>query len=55
VGGKITVTDLLGRTQATGRAEAYAKTRIDMKGRHGVFIVSILTSEGTHNTKVLVR
>ncbi|MDO9253924.1 MAG: T9SS type A sorting domain-containing protein [Bacteroidales bacterium] len=55
LGGKIAVIDMQGRTIATGRIEAGATTRINMNGKTGVYIVSVLTSRGIINTKVLVK
>jgi hypothetical protein len=53
--GKIAIFDMLGRTIATGRLEAGATTRINMLGNTGVYIVSVLTSKGISNTKILVK
>jgi len=53
--GKIAVFDMLGRTIATGRIEAGATSEIEMKGNTGVYIVSVLTSNGISNTKILVN
>lgn len=55
IGGKISIIDMQGRTIATGRIEAGASTQINMNGKTGVYVVSILTGKGTINTKVLVK
>lgn len=55
LGGKVAVIDMQGRTIATGRVEAGATTRINMNGKTGVYIVSILTGKGINNTKILVK
>jgi hypothetical protein len=55
LGGKINVIDMAGRTIASGRVEAAATTVLDMKGHTGVYIVSILTSKGISNTKIVVK
>jgi hypothetical protein len=53
--GKIAIFDMLGRTIATGRLEAGATTRINMRGNTGIYIVSVLTGKGISNTKILVK
>ena len=55
LGGKIAVIDILGRTIATGRIEAGATTQINMHGKTGVYIVSVLTGKGNINSKILVK
>jgi hypothetical protein len=55
IGGKIAVIDMQGRTTATGRIDAGATTQINLNGKTGVYIVSVLTSKGIINTKVLVK
>ncbi len=55
IGGKIAIIDMQGRTIATGRIEAGAATQINMNGKTGVYVVSILTGKGIINTKVLVK
>jgi hypothetical protein len=53
--GKITVTDMAGRTVAIASLMAGSPMRIDMCGHTGVFIVSILTSRGISNTKIILK
>ena len=53
--GKVVVFDMLGHKMATGLVEAGANTQIDMRGNTGVYIVSVITSKGSSNTKILVR
>lgn len=55
LGGKIAITDMMGRTIATGRVEAGSTTQINVHGTSGVYIVSVLTSKGISNTKVIVK
>jgi hypothetical protein len=55
MGGKIAVIDMQGRTIATGRIDAGATTQINLNGKTGVYIISVLTSKGIINTKVLVK
>jgi hypothetical protein len=53
--GKITIFDINGRRIAIDRVNAKENTQIDMNGKTGVYIVSVLSSKGTSNTKILVR
>lgn len=53
--GKIAVFDMRGRKIAAGRVDAGANTQIDMHGNTGVYIVSVQSSKGICNTKILVR
>ena len=55
LGGKVMVTDMVGRTIATGRIEAGATTQISMHGNTGVYIVSVITGKGRSNIKVIVK
>jgi hypothetical protein len=55
LGGKVMVTDMVGRTIATGRIEAGATTQINIHGNTGVYIVSVLSGKGRSNTKVIVK
>lgn len=55
LGGKVMVTDMVGRTIATGRVDAGATTRMNIQGNTGVYIVSVLTAKGRINTKVIVK
>ena len=55
MGGKLSIIDMQGRTIATGRIEAGASTQINMNGKTGIYIVSVLTNKGIVNTKVLVK
>ena len=54
-GGKVAVFDITGRTIAAGRVNAGANTQINIHGNTGVYIVSVLTSNGIVNTKILVK
>jgi hypothetical protein len=49
------VTDMVGRTIATGRVEAGSTAQIHVQGITGVYIVSVLTSKGRSNTKIIVK
>jgi len=53
--GKIAVYDLLGHKIAAGRVDAGASTQIDMQGKTGVYIVSVLSGKGISNKKILVK
>lgn len=53
--GKVAVFDLLGHRIAVGNVNAGANTQIDMNDKTGVYIVSIQSSKGISNTKILVR
>ena len=53
--GKIAVFDLLGHKIATGNIDAGAMNQIDMQGKTGVYIVNVLSSKGSFNTKILVK
>ena len=53
--GKIILFDMLGHKIATDFVDAGANTQIDMNGKTGVYIVSVLSSKGRSNTKILVR
>lgn len=53
--GKIAVFDIGGRKIATGKVDSGSNTQINMRGNIGVYIVSVLSSKGISNTKVLVR
>jgi hypothetical protein len=55
LGGKVLVSDMLGRTLATGSVEAGATAHINIQGKAGVYIVSVLTSKGRSNTKIIVK
>jgi len=55
LGGKVMVSDMLGRTLATGSVEAGATAQINIQGKAGVYIVSVLTSKGRINTKIIVK
>ncbi|MDO9253922.1 MAG: T9SS type A sorting domain-containing protein [Bacteroidales bacterium] len=55
LGGKVMVSDMLGRAIATGSVEAGATTQINIHGNAGVYIVSVLTSKGRSNTKIIVK
>ncbi len=55
MGGKIAIIDMQGRTIAAGRIEAGAATQINMNGKTGVYVVSILTGKRMINTKVFVK
>ncbi len=55
LGGKVMVIDMPGRVIATGKVEAGATTRINLSGKTGVYIVSVLTGKGIVNTKILVK
>jgi hypothetical protein len=55
LGGKIMVTDMMGRTIATGRIEAGATTQLNINRNTGVYIVSVLTAKGRSNTKIIVK
>jgi hypothetical protein len=52
---KIAVFNMLGQRIATGLVGAGANTQINMKGNTGVYIVSVQSSKGISNTKILVR
>jgi len=52
---KVVITDMIGRTIATGRVEAGAAARIHIQGNSGVYIVSMITNKGKTNTKIVVR
>ena len=54
-GGKVAVSDMTGRTIATGRVNPGANTQINIHGKTGVYIVSVLTAKGNINTKILVK
>jgi len=47
--GKINVTDMAGRTIATGNIQAGATIYINMGGRTGIYIVSIINSNSVNN------
>lgn len=53
--GKVTVTDMAGRSVATAGLNAGSPTRIDMRGHTGVYLVSVLTTNGIRNTKIIVK
>jgi hypothetical protein len=55
MGGKIAIIDMQGRTIATGHIEAGSTTQINMNAKTGIYIVSVHTSKGIINTKVLVK
>jgi len=55
LGGKVMVTDMMGRVIATGRIEAGATTQININRNTGVYIVSVLTAKGRSNTKIIVK
>jgi len=52
---KVVITDMIGRTIATGRVEAGAAARIHIQGNSGVYIVSMITNKGKTNTKIVAR
>lgn len=53
--GAIAIFDLNGRRIATGRVDGESVTEIDMHGKTGVYIVSVQSSKGNSNSKILVR
>jgi phage baseplate assembly protein gpV len=53
--GKVTVTDMAGRTIATASIIAGLPTRINIQGHTGVYIVSVLTTKGISNAKIVVK
>ena len=53
--GKVTVTDMAGRNIANSRVEAGATIQINLSGHSGIYIVSVLTTKGKSNTKIIVR
>ncbi|MBK7173176.1 MAG: T9SS type A sorting domain-containing protein [Bacteroidales bacterium] len=53
--GKVLVTDMAGRTITTANMVAGSPTRIDFRNHTGVYIVSVITSAGTVNHKILVK
>jgi hypothetical protein len=55
LGGKIAVFDMLGRIIATGLVDAGGITKINIQGNIGIYIVSVLTSKGKSNSKILVK
>jgi len=53
--GKVAVFDMLGHRITTGRIDAGAYTQINMNGKSGVYIVSVITDKGINNTKIIVK
>jgi hypothetical protein len=53
--GKVMVSDMAGRTLASETMMAGTPTRINLGHHTGVYIVSIITSKGSFNEKVLVQ
>ena len=52
--GKVTVTDMAGRTLATASLKAGSPARINLQGHPGVYVVSIVSTIGVSNVKVIV-
>ncbi|MEI6750314.1 MAG: hypothetical protein WCM93_14250, partial [Bacteroidota bacterium] len=55
LGGKVTVSDIAGRSVAVAKLVAGEPVRINMLGHTGIYIVGIITTEGVSNTKLFVK
>ncbi|NVO20850.1 MAG: T9SS type A sorting domain-containing protein [Bacteroidetes bacterium] len=53
--GKVNVTDMEGRMIASNLLKSGEATHIDLRGHSGIYIVSVITSKGISNEKIIVK
>ena len=55
VNGKVQVFDMAGREVASASLIPNQSTRIDMQGHSGIYVVSVITSKGISNSKLVIK